>query len=551
MLQYLTIKNYALIRHLELQPSKGLNVITGETGAGKSIMLGALGLLMGNRADTKVLWDENEKCVIEATYGIGEYKLKSFFKSNDLDYDETTVIRREISPAGKSRAFINDTPVTLDVLRSIGNLLMDVHSQHETLQLGNQSFQLSLIDAFAGNHKVLEQYQQSWTTFLDAKHAFEKLTTDASQLREESDYIKFQLDELVKADLDNLEQSALESELKVMEHAEEIKNRFNAILDLLNRSDLNAQTILSEAKANLHQVSSFSQAYESLYKRLESVKIEIDDIADEIDREEAIVEFDPEKTQLIQEKLSVLYRLLKKHHASTIGDLITLRESLSKKNELTSNLDEALLKAEQIYRAAEKDLLEKGEKLSVARRKVFEPICMQVTKLLKALGIPNATLSVDGQQTTPGASGLDKVELLFSANKGISVRPLAQVASGGEFSRLMFAIKYIMAEKTSMPTLILDEIDNGVSGEIAIQLGNMMVEMSRGHQLITITHLPQIAAKGESHYFVFKDNSDAKTVSTIKRLAEHERVEEIAKMIGGSKPSKIALENAQELLAKT
>jgi DNA repair protein RecN (Recombination protein N) len=551
MLQYLTIKNYALIRHLELQPSKGLNVITGETGAGKSIMLGALGLLMGNRADTKVLWDENEKCVIEATYGIGEYRLKSFFKSNDLDYDETTVIRREISPAGKSRAFINDTPVTLDVLRSIGNLLMDVHSQHETLQLGNQSFQLSLIDAFAGNQKVLEQYQQSWTTFLDAKHAFEKLTTDASQLREESDYIKFQLDELVKADLDNLEQSALESELKVMEHAEEIKNRFNAILDLLNRSDLNAQTILSEAKANLHQVSSFSQAYESLYKRLESVKIEIDDIADEIDREEAVVEFDPEKTQLIQERLSVLYRLLKKHHASTIDDLIALRESLSQKNELTSNLDEALVKAEQIYKSAEKDLLEKGEKLSVTRKKVFEPICMQVTKLLKALGIPNATLSVDGQQTSPAASGLDKVELLFSANKGISVRPLAQVASGGEFSRLMFAIKYIMAEKTSMPTLILDEIDNGVSGEIAIQLGNMMVEMSRGHQLITITHLPQIAAKGESHYFVFKDNSDAKTVSTIKRLTEHERVEEIAKMIGGSKPSKIALENAQELLAKT
>jgi DNA repair protein RecN (Recombination protein N) len=551
MLQHLTIKNYALIRHLELQPSKGLNVITGETGAGKSIMLGALGLLMGNRADTKVLWDENEKCIIEATYGIREYRLKSFFKSNDLDYDDTTVIRREISPAGKSRAFINDTPVTLDVLRSIGNLLMDVHSQHETLQLGNQSFQLSLIDSFAGNQKVLDEYQQSWATFLEVKHAFEKLSADASQLREESDYIKFQLDELVKADLDILDQSSLESELKVMEHAEEIKNRFNTILDLLNRSDLNAGTILSEVKANLHQVSGFSNAYEALYKRLESVKIEIEDIADEIEREESVVEFDPQKTLVIQEKLSILYRLLKKHHASNIDELIALRENLSEKNELTSNLDEALVKAEQTFKTAEKDILEKGQKLSATRKKVFEPICVQVTKLLKSLGIPNATLSIDGQQITAGPSGLDKVEILFSANKGISVRPLAQVASGGEFSRLMFAIKYIMAEKTSMPTLILDEIDNGVSGEIAIQLGNMMMEMSEGHQLITITHLPQIAAKGESHYFVFKDNSDSKTVSTIKRLTDPERVEEIAKMIGGSKPSKIALENAQELLART
>jgi DNA repair protein RecN (Recombination protein N) len=550
MLQHLTIKNYALIRHLELQPSGGLNVITGETGAGKSIMLGALGLLMGNRADTKVLWDENEKCIIEATYKIGEYKLKSFFKSNDLDYDETTVIRREISPAGKSRAFINDTPVTLDVLKSIGSLLMDVHSQHETLQLGNQSFQLSLIDSFAGNQKVQEEYSQLWTAFVEAKNAFEKLTADAAQLRDESDYIKFQLDELVKADLDSLDQPALESELKVLEHAEEIKNRFNTILDLLTRSDLNTQTILSEAKMNLNQVSNFAPAYEALYKRLESVKIEIEDIADEIEREEGIIEFDPEKTQLIQEKLSVLYRLLKKHHATTTNDLITLRESLSKKNELTSNLDEALANAEQKFKASEKELFDKGLKLSNSRKKVFDPISAQVTKLLKALGIANATLSIEGQQVTAGPSGIDKVEILFSANKGISVRPLAQVASGGEFSRLMFAIKYIMAEKTSMPTLVLDEIDNGVSGEIAIQLGNMMMEMSRRHQLITITHLPQIAAKGDSHYFVFKDNSDAKTVSTIKRLTEGERIEEIAKMIGGSKPSKVALENAQELLAK-
>ncbi len=550
MLQHLIIKNYALIRHLELQPSRGLNVITGETGAGKSIMLGALGLLMGNRAETKVLWDENEKCVIEATYGIGSYKLKSFFKANDLDFDENTVIRREISPGGKSRAFVNDTPVTLDVLRSLGSMLMDVHSQHETLQLGNQTFQLTLIDAFAGNQKLRDEYAEAWASFVSAKNEFEKLRSEATQLREEADYIRFQLDELVKADLDSLDQASLESELRVMEHAEEIKNRFNAVIELLSRSEINAQNMLSDARNHLQQISGFSPAYENLLRRLESAKIEIADIADEVEREEGGVEFDAEKTQLVQEKLSTLYRLLKKHHLANRDELIQLRDTLSAKNELTSNLDEALTVAERKFRESEKNVVEKGKQLSASRKKIFDPLCSQITKLLKDLGIPNAALSVASVDIAPASSGLDEVDVLFSANKGIPQRPLAQVASGGEFSRLMFAIKCIMAEKTAMPTLILDEIDSGVSGEIAIQLGKMMVGMSKRHQVITISHLPQIAAKGETHYFVFKDNSESKTVSNIRKLNDNERVEEIAKMIGGSKPSKVALENAQELLQK-
>jgi DNA repair protein RecN (Recombination protein N) len=550
MLTHLTIKNYALIRHLELEPSPHLNVITGETGAGKSIMLGAIGLLMGNRADTKVLWDEQEKCVIEGSFDIRNYKLKSFFKNEDLDYDDTTVIRREISPGGKSRAFINDTPVTLEVLRGMGSLLMDVHSQHETLQLGNQTFQLQLIDAYALNTTIRETYAEAWSSYQKAKKAFETLSAEAETLRQESDYIKFQLEELLKAELVDNEQESLESELKVMEHAEEIKNRFNAIIESLNRSEYNVQRGLSDARTQLQHIVGYSSAYETLFQRLESVRIELEDIADEIEKEEGNIEFDQERTEVVKERLSNLYRLLKKHRANGVSELLVLQENLQQKAKLTANLDGELARTNAEFVAAEKALNSVAANLSESRKKSFDPLSRQIVKLLKELGIPNADLSVQHESTSPTSAGADKIEILFSANKGITARPLAQVASGGEFSRLMFAIKYIMAEKKAMPTLILDEIDNGVSGEIAIKLGNMMMAMSRNHQLITISHLPQIAAKGDAHYFVYKDNSNKKTVSNVKKLDDDERVEEIAKMIGGAKPSKIALENAQELLSK-
>jgi DNA repair protein RecN (Recombination protein N) len=550
MLTHLTIKNYALIRHLELEPSPHLNVITGETGAGKSIMLGAIGLLMGNRADTKVLWDEQEKCVIEGSFDIRNYKLKTFFKTEDLDYDDTTVIRREISPGGKSRAFINDTPVTLEVLRGMGSLLMDVHSQHETLQLGNQTFQLQLIDAYALNTTIRETYAEAWSSYQKAKKAFETLSAEAETLRQESDYIKFQLEELLKAELVENEQESLESELKVMEHAEEIKNRFNAIIESLNRSEYNVQRGLSDARTQLQHIVGYSSAYETLFQRLESVRIELEDIADEIEKEEGNIEFDQERTEVVKERLSNLYRLLKKHRANGVSELLVLQENLQQKAKLTANLDGELARTNAEFVAAEKALNSVAANLSESRKKSFDPLSRQIVKLLKELGIPNADLSVQHESTSPTSAGADKIEILFSANKGITARPLAQVASGGEFSRLMFAIKYIMAEKKAMPTLILDEIDNGVSGEIAIKLGNMMMAMSRNHQLITISHLPQIAAKGDAHYFVYKDNSNKKTVSNVKKLDDDERVEEIAKMIGGAKPSKIALENAQELLSK-
>ncbi|HYF70574.1 MAG TPA: DNA repair protein RecN [Ohtaekwangia sp.] len=550
MLSHLTIKNYALIKHLELAPSANLNVITGETGAGKSILLGAISLLMGNRADTKVLWDEQEKCIIEGVFKIGEYKLKSFFKAEDLDYDETTVIRREISPGGKSRAFINDTPVTLEVMKRLGSMLMDIHSQHETLQLGTHTFQLKLVDAYAENATLREQYGNEYTQYVNAKKTFEQLRSEADTLRQEADYIRFQLDELVKADLQVDEQETLESELKVREHAEEIKSRFQQVLDLISNSEFSTQNSLRDAKNHLQQITNYAPQYATLLQRFESLVIELDDIAGEIENEDQKIEFDPERTELVKERLSTLYRLMQKHRVNNIQDLITLQEKLEEKNKITSNVDEALSMAHKKAEEAEKSVKEIAAQLTATRKKAFQPLCKKLMKLLHELGIPEASLQIDHHTTIVSPHGADKIDILFSANKGISLKPLVQVASGGEFSRVMFSIKYIMTERTAMPTLILDEIDTGISGEIAIKLGSMMKSMSERHQIISISHLPQIAAKGDAHYFVYKDNSAAKTISSVKLLSTKERVEEIAKMIGGANPSRIALQNAQELLGQ-
>lgn len=549
MLRHLTIKNYALIQSLEMEPSGHLNVITGETGAGKSIMLGAIGLLLGNRADTKVLWDDQEKCIIEGTFNIDAYELKPLFEELDLDYANETFIRREISPGGKSRAFINDTPVTLDALRRVGGRLMDVHSQHETLELGNQSFQLHLIDSYAGNAKIKGSYEQAWKNFSAARKKFEKLSEEANQLREEADYVNFQLEELIEARLEEDELEKLEQELKVAEHAEEIKVRLQSTSQLLNASEFSVSRALAEVKSHLQTIASWSKQYEGLLQRLETARLEIEDLGDEISREEDRVEFDPERAEWVKQRLSTLYHLMTKHRVNDTAALLQLQASLSERAQLTGNVDGALADAQEKLREAEKVLLQSATELRATRQKAFAPLQKQITALLKELGIPNATLDIELSETTPGPSGADRIDLLFSANKGVPPRPLAQVASGGEFSRLMFCVKYVMAEKTAIPTLVLDEIDNGISGEIAIRLGQLMKLMARKHQLITISHLPQIAAQGDTHYFVYKDNTAKKTVSSIRLLSESERIEEIAKMIGGNNPSRIALENAQELLS--
>ena len=548
MLIHLSIKNYALIRHLELQPSANLNVVTGETGAGKSIILGAIGLLLGNRADAKALWNENEKCVTEGTFDISSYSLKEIFEQENLDYENQTVIRREVSPTGKSRAFINDTPVTLDVMRKIGNRLMDVHSQHETLELSRHQFQLELLDSFAGNEKIKIEYAGLWRKFLSAKKEYETLLSEATTLRQESDFVKFQLDELVKANLKEGEQEKLESELSVLEHAEEIKEKLLGIIQQLGQSEYSVTQTLTGIKSEFQTLISYSKEYEQLFQRIESARIELNDVLSEVENANEKTEFDPKLADQVNERLSIIYQLQQKHRLPSVTELLKLQESLQEKATKTGNLDEALSSCEKTLKQIEADLLAQAELLSKTRKKTAAPLCKQLIGLLKELGIPEAQMEVDQKNIEPTSTGTDDIEMLFSANKGIAVRPLAQVASGGEFSRVMFAIKYVMAEKKSLPTLILDEIDTGVSGEVAIRLGNRMKEMSQRHQVIAISHLPQIAAKADTHYFVFKDNSSAKTESQIRKLESTDRVTEIAKMIGGAKPSAVNIENAKELM---
>lgn len=548
MLRHLLIKNYALIKHLELEPSSHLNVITGETGAGKSIMLGAINLLLGTRADTKVLWNEEDKCITEGVFEIEPYRLKKVFEAEDLDYNHQAVIRREISPTGKSRAFINDTPVTLEVLRRIGSRLMDVHSQHETLELGNRTFQLQLIDTYAANNKLRDEYSLAWKNYSTLKKEYESLVAEAATLRQENDFIQFQLAELVNADLEEQEQDALETEMKIQEHAEDIKTKFNQIGRQIGDGEFSIRSALLSVRSMLNSISSYSPAYAQLLGRIESLKIELDDIASEIENEDSKIEFDPQRTEKVKDRLSLIYQLFQKHKTSTIKDLLELQNAFQIKADKTVNLDGTLasLKKELDNSANQLDI--KAKELSKSRSKVFAALCKQITQLLISLGIPDTQLKIEMEAVPPGPTGIDSIEILFSANKGVVPRPLAQVASGGEFSRLMFAVKYVMAEKASLPTLVLDEIDSGISGEIAVQLGKMMKVMAERHQLITISHLPQIAAKADTHYFVYKDNATDKTTSHIRKLDEKERVAEIAKMIGGAKPSAIALENARELI---
>jgi DNA repair protein RecN (Recombination protein N) len=548
MLTHLIIKNYALIKHLELSPSPRLNVITGETGAGKSIMLGAIGLLLGNRADTKALWDENEKCVTEGTFDLAAYKLKEIFESEDLDYQNQTTIRREINPNGKSRAFINDTPVTLEVMRKIGSRLMDIHSQHETLELGSKSFQLELVDSFAANTKLMEEYGQVWKKFVTAQDEYKALLVESDALKKESDFTLFQLDELVKANLQEGEMEQLESALKIMEHAEEIKTNFNSILEQFGRSELSVSATLASIRTQLQSVASFSMEYEQLLQRFESARIELNDILNELEQAEEKIEFDPLQTEKTKERLSVLYQLLQKHRLKEVSQLIELRDALEHKATKTRNLDQWVAESKDRVLQLEKELKQAADALSISRQKVFTPLTKHLTSLLKELGMPDTQLVIDHTIIPPGQRGTDSIEILFTANKGMQPRPLAQVASGGEFSRLMFSIKYVMAEKTALPTLILDEIDTGVSGEIAIRLGNRMKEIAQRHQVISISHLPQIASKADAHFFVYKDNSSTRTITSIKKLNDEERVVEIAQMIGGANPSAKAVENAREML---
>ena len=548
MLQHLSISNYALIKSLEIDPDRGLNMVTGETGAGKSIRLGAIGLLLGKRADSKVLFDTSRKCIIEGTFDIRAYKLEKLFKAADVDFDEECIIRREISTSGKSRAFVNDGVVNLDFLKALGEKLMDVHSQHDTLLIGSNAYQLELIDAFAGNVKLKDKYLQQYSDYREKVAHYEQLVTESESLKKEADYNQFLFEELDKAAFQEEEQESLENDLSKLENAEEIKLKLNTALQLLDQADFNINGYLVELRTALSQISNFGSNYEALRERVDSTLIELKDITGELEQEEGQVEYDPTRTEAVQERLSLLYKLQQKHQVSSIKELQEIHEALGDRVLRVENLDDAIEAAEKSRDSAIAVLNETGNRLSESRKKVFGKFEKQIQQLLAGLGMPNAQLEIGHEAKDCGPAGKDHIDMRFSANKGVTPQALKNSASGGEFSRLMFAVKYVLADKTALPTIVFDEIDSGISGEIAIQMAEMMTEMAQNHQVITITHLPQMAAKGNAHYFVYKEDDEATTSSAIKRLSPEERLQEIAQMIGGKNASESAMDSARELI---
>lgn len=548
MLTSLKISNYALIDHLAMQPSAGLSMITGETGAGKSIMLGAVGLLLGNRADTKVLLHEAKKCVVEGIFDIRSYGLQRYFEELELDYEESCIIRREISPNGKSRSFVNDTPILLDHLKTLGEKLMDVHSQHDTLLLGEGDFQLGLVDAFAQTGVERAAYQQVFKEFKSSKKRLEELTIQSGRLKKEFDFNQFQLNELSSLSLVAGEQEELEASQQILENAEDIKVKIREILSLFQDEQFGVLQGMGHIQSSLQGLERLAHAFGSYRQRFQEALIELNDLVESLGDEDSVVEVDVEKLDRTRERLSKIYQLQKKHGLQTVKELMELESQLADQVFHVQQVEDQLLAAKRDQLEKEKAMLQASELLSQKRKACFPSFEGALKELLHELGMENARIQLERQALEPHASGVDRVELLFSANKGMPLLPLKKVASGGEFSRLLFAIKYLMADKMALPTLIFDEIDSGISGEVALQMVRMMQVIAQNHQVICITHLPQMAAKGDLHFFVYKDHSAEKTISKVKQLTAEERVHELAKMIAGDNPSLAAQTSAKELL---
>ncbi|NVO30543.1 DNA repair protein RecN [Hymenobacter lapidiphilus] len=549
MLVDLRIQNYALIEKLELKPSALLNIITGETGAGKSIMLGAIGLLLGNRADSRMLFDTSKKCVLEGHFDISSYQLRDIFEAEDVDYDQQCILRRELSPNGKSRAFVNDTPVTLETLRHIGANLMDIHSQHDTLLLGDAVFQLNLLDLYANLVPTRTQYSSAFRQYRKLETDLQALESQVAQANKELDYHSFLLSELEEASLDNEHQDELEQEVKELEHAEEIKYKLTHALQSLSDGEYCATGALKDAVVLLGQIAPYSEPVKDLRHRLDSCLIELRDITDEIEQVERRTEGDPARIDELQSRLNVLYSLQRKHQVRDVVDLLAVRADLRDKVSSVLNLDKQISRLRRDVETTLATVQKQALRLSEARRKTFPKFEKELAALLTDLGMPHARIVVGHEAGAPAVSGIDVVSILFTANKGAEPQTLSKAASGGEFSRLMLCIKYMLADKTALPTIVFDEIDTGISGEIALKVGRMMQQMAKKHQLIAISHLPQMAAAGDAHYFVYKEDRADRTVSRIRQLSQEERIHEIAQMISGANPTIHATQSARELLA--
>lgn len=550
MLQHLSIKNYALIDKLEIDFSEGLTIVTGETGAGKSILLGALALLIGQRADTQVLQDKSKKCIVEGIFKINKNSVIGFFEQNDFDFELLTTIRREINPEGKSRAFINDTPVNLNQLKDLSVSLIDIHSQHETLTLNTSGFQLSVIDAYAQHNPLLADYRIKYKEYKELEGRLQQVSEEECQSKKDLDYYQFQFDELEQTQLINGEQIPLEQELEVLNNSEEIKACLLKAYTTIQAGELNLLGSLNEIKNSISRISRFNPTIAELNVRLNSVNIELKDISNELEVLESDIVFSPARLEEINERLDLIYGLQKKHQLQSVEELIILKETLGEKIYAISSLEDQIVKLKTELDHLYKKLFSIANKISENRKGVVDKIQNDITALLVQLAMPNAQFKVEHTLLEVlHTDGIDKVKFLFSANKGGDFKDLNKVASGGELSRLMLTIKSLIAQLTALPTIIFDEIDTGVSGDVADKVGSIMELMSGAMQVITITHLPQIACKGETHLFVYKEDAEKQTLTRVKKLKKEERVQEIAKMLSTGTPSAAALKNAKELLS--
>ena len=549
MLQALYIDNYALIDNLRIDFKKGLSIITGETGAGKSILLGALSLIIGKRAETGVLYDKSKKCIVEAAFNIKDYQLKTFFSSNDIDYDDHLIIRREINPTGKSRAFINDTPVNLEILGDLTSKLLDIHSQHESLALNDHVFQLKVIDLFGSNQEILKAYQETYRNYKEIVHEYEELSASLAKLKADNDYFQFQFTQLEEARLEAAEQNELETELKQLTHAEEIKVTLEGASDILSGESENTTGKLKSLQGMISKLIKYLPEAADLEKRIESVYIELKDINSEIESINSRISLDPGRMGYISQRLDLIYSLQQKHNVSTISELLAIKNDLLVKLDDIANSDFKLDQIEKKLAETHKSLEHLSDQLTENRKKYFSKIIQQVTDLLFELGIPNARFDIDHRLLDDfSVNGRDQIQFMFSANKNARLQEISKVASGGELSRLMLSIKSLISHTSGLPTIIFDEIDTGVSGEIAYKVGNIIKNMSKDMQVINITHLPQVAGKGDQHYLVYKQDYQHSTKTYLKLLTNEERHLEIAKMLSGKQITDAALENARQLL---
>lgn len=551
MLTLLNIKNFALIESLEINFSAGFSIITGETGAGKSILLGALGLLQGKRADLNSLKNKEQKCIVEGCFNVESYNLQELYSHLDLDYEPLTIIRREILPSGKSRAFVNDSPVNLNVLQELSESLIDIHSQHQTAELSDENYQIQVVDAVAGNRQLLENYQSNLKKYKKNNSALKSLKERRTELIKEQDYSNYLLEELQAADLIKLNQTELEEEYEKLNNVEFVRESFGQSLNLLIAEQLGVIVGLKEVRNLLQKTASFSKNYSELNNRVSSVEIELSDIAAELENQLEGVIYDPEQLSYVYERLQLLYALQKKHQVSTVDELLEIEEQLSEKIFLATDLEQKIEALEEEIKRLEKILRELSKKLSDMRKKAVPGLEKQLLDILKELGMPNAEFKFEFNLSANYLSnGTDEIQLLFSANKGTSYGLLKKIASGGEMSRIMLAIKAVLARYSHLPTIIFDEIDTGVSGEVADKMGEIMSDMSNYMQVFSITHLPQIAAKGKHHYKVFKESDEDTTTSKLVELNAETRVREIAQMLSGKDITDSALQHAKELLTR-